>query len=404
MKIIRLQSENIKKLKAIDITPKTELVKISGKNGQGKTSVLDSILYALAGKKAIPSKPIRDGEEKGKITLDLGDFVVERSFTTNNTYLKVTTKDGAEYPKAQEKLSELVKGISFDPYEFANMDNKKQTETLVQLLGIQSDLDAIDTQYRELYEERTIANRQYKDSKAVFDGMEKPADCPQEKVDVSDISDRLEQEREKFRTIQACNSDIEEVKSEISTLEESLSKCKEELKRLENLKKETEKDYSEEKGKELKELLENASTINATIDKAKEYEAKEAEMLKYKERAENIEKDIKTNRDSREQLVKTSKMPITDLNITDDGVVYNGIPFNQLATSEKLKVSLAISMAMNPELKVIRILDGSLLDSDNLEVISQMAKDNDYQVWVEIVDNSGEVGFYIEDGEVKNAN
>ncbi len=43
MKIIKLQSENIKKLKAIEIKPDSNLIQITGANAQGKTSVLDSI-------------------------------------------------------------------------------------------------------------------------------------------------------------------------------------------------------------------------------------------------------------------------------------------------------------------------------------------------------------------------
>ena len=68
MKIISLQSENIKKIKAVEIRPTDNTVIISGKNGQSKSSVLDSIYYALGGKDKIPSKPIRDGEKKAEMT------------------------------------------------------------------------------------------------------------------------------------------------------------------------------------------------------------------------------------------------------------------------------------------------------------------------------------------------
>jgi hypothetical protein len=97
-------------------------------------------------------------------------------------------------------------------------------------------------------------------------------------------------------------------------------------------------------------------------------------------------------------------MPIDGLAIKEDGVTFNGIPFEQLSSSEQLKVSLAIAMANNPALKVIRILDGSLLDADNMAIIEQMADKEDYQVWIEVVDSSGKVGFYIEEGEVKASN
>src|SRR4051812_37263172 len=66
MKIISLHAENVKRLKAVDITPDSPTVVIAGKNGQGKSSVLDSILLALAGKDAakLMTRPIRDGAER----------------------------------------------------------------------------------------------------------------------------------------------------------------------------------------------------------------------------------------------------------------------------------------------------------------------------------------------------
>jgi len=57
-------------------------------------------------------------------------------------------------------------------------------------------------------------------------------------------------------------------------------------------------------------------------------------------------------------------------------------------------------MSGNPELRVIRIMDGSLLDSDGLALIADMAKDADYQVWIERVGNGDGMGVIIEDGEV----
>ncbi len=94
-------------------------------------------------------------------------------------------------------------------------------------------------------------------------------------------------------------------------------------------------------------------------------------------------------------------MPIKGLGVDDEGVAFNKIPFGQLAKSEQIKISLAIAMATDTELKLIRIMDGSLLDSDNLKAIGEMAEKKDYQIFIEVVDDSGEVGFFIEDGKVK---
>lgn len=60
-----------------------------------------------------------------------------------------------------------------------------------------------------------------------------------------------------------------------------------------------------------------------------------------------------------------------------------------------------MAMATNPELRVIRILDGSLLDDTNLALITDMATEHDYQVWIERVGTTADgTAVLIEDGQV----
>ena len=62
IKINTLQIENIKRVKAVALSPaESGLTVIGGKNGQGKTSVLDAIAWALGGDRYRPSNPKRDG-------------------------------------------------------------------------------------------------------------------------------------------------------------------------------------------------------------------------------------------------------------------------------------------------------------------------------------------------------
>ena len=128
MKIIELQAENVKRLKAVDITPDGTLQIIGGKNAQGKSSVLDAIWLALGGGKATKETvlPIREGESKASVTLDLGDLVVARSWTLKGTTLKVTAKDGATYRSPQKMLDELVGRLSFDPLAFTRLSAREQ--------------------------------------------------------------------------------------------------------------------------------------------------------------------------------------------------------------------------------------------------------------------------------------
>ena len=83
MKIVELKSENFKRLQAVHIEPDGNVVQITGRNAQGKSSVLDVIHSTLGGKDCCPSKPIRKGQKSAKNTLKLSggeELTVVRTF------------------------------------------------------------------------------------------------------------------------------------------------------------------------------------------------------------------------------------------------------------------------------------------------------------------------------------
>src|SRR5690348_3354062 len=136
-RILRLQAENVKRLKVIDITPEGNTVLITGANDQGKSSVLDSIIFALGGKSEIPTMPIRDGEEEARIIIDLGEYEVTRHWTSNEkTYLKITRKDGKPIQNPQLFLDGIIGKLSFDPLEYSRLRSQDQRLQLLNLLNI----------------------------------------------------------------------------------------------------------------------------------------------------------------------------------------------------------------------------------------------------------------------------
>lgn len=136
-KIIRLQSENFKRIKAIDITPDGNTVILKGKNAQGKTSILESIEAAFdwAGNKK--DVPIRAGAEDATIRIELEDLIIERIFTADGkTALKVMNKEGIKQGTPQTLLDNMLGKISFDPLEFSRMKPEQQYEMLRTLVKI----------------------------------------------------------------------------------------------------------------------------------------------------------------------------------------------------------------------------------------------------------------------------
>ena len=402
MKIINLKAENIKKLIAVDITPTDNTIVITGKNGQGKTSVLDSILFALGGKDALKEtpKPVRDGQEEAKIEIDLGDYKVIRTFSAvGTTRLEVLSPDGAKYGSPQTLLDEIVGRIAFDPLEFANMKPEEQRTVLLDVLGLTEKVAELQKEYRDMYEERTVVGRELKRAEGYYNSIVVPQDAPQAPVDTVAVSNSL-REAESHNsgvtllqdTLTDAEADVKDLKAQLKEAEEAVANAKEKL-----------KDTKLIDTKPLQEKLASATEINLKYQQVVNKNNASNTLAESKKAQKDLTEKMEEIVIAKEKLINSVKLPIEGLNIDAEGVTFNAMPFSQLSSAEQLKVSLAIAMAMNPKLRVMRIMDGSLLDSDNMKVIKEMAKNEDYQVWLEYVGEDKKVGILIENGEVKKS-
>ena len=153
-----------------------------------------------------------------------------------------------------------------------------------------------------------------------------------------------------------------------------------------------------------REKLTNVEATNQSVRNNQEYLKTKGKINELNTESTGLTKKIEAIDTEKDKMLKEAKFPISGLGFDDDGVTFGGIPFKQCSSAEQLKVSVAMAMALNPNLRVIRITDGSLLDTDNLALIKAMAQDKDFQIWIEQVSDSGKVGVYIEDGEVKADN
>jgi hypothetical protein len=448
MKVIELTAENFKKLKAVTIKPEANIQVISGANEQGKSSVIDSIWFALRGAEAAKetrtSMPIRDGQDKGKIKLDLGDIVVTRKFTKAGTTVTVESKDGAVFKSPQAILDNLIGRVALDPLSFANETEAKQKEILLSIVDIGIDLDKNAQDRKAAFDERTLVNREITNMGEIAP-VEKA-----EPVDMGELTKAEKEIRDKLNALYLQNKKTNEEArkkhlAEIEIEREGNKKFNDEQIRISDMlsdindhliglrhygykgqevelwigsllqpqPQKTEINIPEPKYidpelpddselRAIQDKLRNAGDINS---KAKEYqsylkkvadkEAKQKDSYAFTKKIEKLDKE-------KNDAVVAAKFPVAGLSFSDDGVLYNNIPFSQCSSAQKLRVSVAVAMATNPKLRVIRISDGSLLDTKNMAILEEIAKENDFQCWVEKVDESGSMGVCIEDGEVAN--
>lgn len=400
MKIITLRAENVKRLRAVEITPDGNTVVIAGRNAQGKSSVLDAIWMALAGGAGAKetSRPIRDGEKKASVQLDLGDLVVTRKWDQHGTKLEVSSKDGARYPSPQTILDGLIGKLSFDPLAFAEQDPKKQLQTLLDVVDLPFDPVELDAKRRGVYDDRTEVNREMKRLEAQLAGLPAvPDGTPDEEVRAASLAAELFDAEEADRKREAVQERGATAAAEIERLRAELVEAEAELnaaaKALEALPDPVDT-------APLKERLDQADATNAAVRAKKERARIEAELAAAREQSEQRTAELEQIDQSKAAAIAAAKMPLQGLSFDEDGVLYQGVPFSQASSAERLRVGIAMAMALNPKIRVIRITDGSLLDSENLALIDEMAGANDFQIWIERVDESGEVGVTIEDGQV----
>ena len=151
MKINKLEIENVKRVKAVKMEPSANgLTIIGGRNGEGKTSVLDAIAWALGGNTFRPSAPEREGSTIPPylhIVMNNG-LVVERK--GKNSDLKVTDPSGQK--AGQQLLDSFVERLALDLPKFMEANDKEKAQTLLNIIGVGDKLAELELQEKRLYQ------------------------------------------------------------------------------------------------------------------------------------------------------------------------------------------------------------------------------------------------------------
>jgi DNA repair exonuclease SbcCD ATPase subunit len=419
VKIVKLQAENVKRLVCVEIEPNGNLIVVGGKNGNGKTSLLDSIMMALAGKSAIPSKPVREGEDHATITVEMDeDFVVTRMIKPDGeSKVEVRSKTGAKYPSPQALLDGFAARFTFDPLAFKSMKPKDQVELMKSVLGL--DFTAIDSERASLYSDRTAVNRQIRDAEGALARLPKHDDAPAQEIATPDITQEvtLAQRAAGTRaTIEqtiaqgdrdrgTANQKIADLRAEIEARRASIGRLEQTIANWDSL----------ERPQHVSDLAKvevcDVSALRAEVDRIAEANRKVRDNQQHGKAAAQIKllsmregqltAKINAIDKSKADQLSAAKFPIPGLSFGNDNVIFNGIPFEQLGGAEQLRVSTCIGIELHPKLKIMLLRSGGDLDEDNLKLLGQLAEERDQQIWLERPGTGSEITIVMEDGSVK---
>ena len=410
VKINALELENVKRIKAVKIDPtQNGLTIIGGDNNQGKTSVLDSIAWALGGDKNKPSNAAREGSTIPpvlKVTLSNG-IIVERK--GKNSSLKVTDPSGKK--AGQNLLNSFIEQLALDLPKFMNKSNKEKAEVLLNIIGVGDQLAVYQKQENELYQERLTVGR-IADQKAKF-AKEQPffEDAPKDLVSPQDLINQQQailaqngENQRKREKVTQYEYQVKTLTDEVARYEQMLNQKKEELNKatydlsvaktdaLDLLDQST-----DELEKNLAEIEETNRKVRANLDKEKA----EEEAKGYKTQYDNLTTQIEDVRKQKYDLLNNADLPLPELSIEDNELTYKGKKWDSMSGSDQLRVSTAIVRKLNPDCGFVLLDKLEQMDLRTLTEFNAWLEQEGLQAIATRVSTGDECSVIIEDGYVK---
>lgn len=402
MKINRLEIENVKRIKAVKIEPRENgLTLIGGNNNQGKTSVLDSIAWALGGERFKPSQATREGSvipPNLHIVMNNG-LVVERK--GKNSALKVTDPNGNK--GGRQLLNEFVEQLALDLPKFMESSGKEKAQTLLQIIGVGDQLVELEKEEKELYQERLYIGRTA-DQKEKF-AKEQPY-FPEAPKDLISPSDLIRQQQEiltrngenqrKRENLHKLEQDYQKINDALSELLAKQKKIEEDL-RIARL---SATDLQDESTAELEDSISNIEEINrkvrANLDKEKAEDDAKGYRSQYNELTEKIN-DLRSKKNS---LLDSAELPLPELSVADGELIYKGQKWDNMSGSERLKVSTAIVRKLNPDCGFVLLDKLEQMDMETLKEFGLWLESEGLQAIATRVSTGDECSIIIEDGYV----
>lgn len=452
LKILGLEVDQIRRLKIarIAIDPKTDApIFVTGQNEQGKSTALDSFIWALSGGR-LPEDMIRRGEEGGEIRIALGDstgpaMTVRKVFKAGqDARLIVKSTDGMTGNQAT--LAAIVGAIGLDPVALANMRGDAQGYAVRKALGLS--FTDLDNETALVYQGRADLNRTIRDDEALLRSFQIPDGTPDQEVDVAALAADLENVRDMIQANEQARTEvgnqwailnrdqdslgsfsdrvseitrkIDDLNRQIVALEQSreaeYKKAEAFAAELESRQKVIEAREAEVKGlvdpdpEPIRVQIQAANGTNEAVRAKKAKTNLEKKIAGAKERADAMTARLEAIANAKQARIQTAGLPPGLEGIgfdTGKGLVFEGFALSELSTGTRLRVATQIVLLLNQKrtgrpLNVVLIKAGNDLDDANRKIIVDTATAAGAQVWIEMIrkPESGE-GLVVEvaDGE-----
>lgn len=401
IKINSLEIENVKRIKAVQLKPTANgLTVIGGKNNQGKTSVLDSIAWALGGDKFKPSQPTRDGSvipPHLKVTLDNG-LIVERS--GKNSSLKVIDPNGNK--GGQQLLNEFVEQLALNLPKFMEQTNKEKAQTLLKIIGVGDMLYTLETEEQTLYNQRhsigVIADQKEKFAKE----MQEYKGVPSEPVTATDLIKKQQDILARNGENQRKREQRDQYEKELVEAQTAFKNAQARLKQAEQnamVARKSAENLVDESTSELEASIADIENLNVKIRANLDKQRAEDEAKGYREQYDELTARINETRQAKTDLLKNANLPLEGLSVEDGELTYQGQKWDNMSGSQQLIVSTAIVRKLNPNCGFVLLDKLEQLDTDTLKDFGAWLEEQGLQAIATRVSTGDECSVIIEDGK-----
>lgn len=405
--INKLEIENVKRIKAVKVEPSpTGLTVIGGNNNQGKTSVLDSIAWALGGNRFKPSKAAREGSvvpPSLKITMSNG-LIVERK--GKNSSLKVIDPNGNK--GGQQLLDSFVEELAINLPKFMDSTAKEKADILLQIIGVGPQLAELEIKEKQLYDQRhaigVIADQKEKFAKE----QTYYPDAPKELVSIADlIAEQQEvlakngENARKRQNAQQIKTSYEGKLAEVNRLSEQLKAAQAELETLENdlqIATDLTINLIDESTEEIESNIANIEQINLKVRANLDKEKAEEEARVQREEYNRLSSEIEAVRKDKRDLLTNADLPLEGLSVNDGKLLYLGQEWDNMSGSQQLMVTTAIVRKLKPDCGFVLIDKLEQMDQITLDQFGKWLEDEGLQAIATRVSTGDECSIIIEDG------
>ncbi|HEO7013304.1 TPA: AAA family ATPase [Streptococcus agalactiae] len=405
--INKLEIENVKRIKAVKVEPSSKgLTIIGGNNNQGKTSVLDSIAWALGGNKYKPSQAVRDGSQVPptlKITMSNG-LIVERK--GKNSSLKVIDPNGQK--GGQQLLDSFVEELAINLPKFMDGTPKEKADVLLEIIGVGDQLAELELKEKELYNQRhtigVIADQKEKFAK------EQPYynDVPKELISIADLIQQQQEvlakngenarKRQDLSVIQQNHqfkqSEVEHLKQQLATAEKQLQELSSDL---EIAQRDT-MSLIDESTAEIEENISNIEEVNRKVRANLDKDKAEEDAKQQREQYNILTNDIESIRQQKRDLLINADLPLEGLSVNDGKLLYLGQEWDNMSGSQQLIVATAIVRKLKPDCGFVLIDKLEQMDNITLGQFGKWLEQEGLQAIATRVSTGEECAIIIEDG------